>query len=286
MKCPKCGSELRKGLSFCPKCGEVVSTTGTTAQKNNTIGNDVSKKKTPPWLIVLAVLFFPFSLTYLLIKTKKLKTPVKIVLIVLLWVFVIVVGNSESEDTTNTDVGNVNNSTDMAMTEDNSDTSEKVENTAAPSVTNVPTEVPEEDVYHVIDTFIEKYNAVATTKMTDAIEINIDKSSNYYRTEYRTLNNAVAKLCNVGGATIEIVSTDEWLTGYNIRVYLTTDSVDLADEVFSAIVKIVYPDITDEVLQTGKDDLRRDTSSVLDDIVFYYHSHSGEMFMNNVMYAE
>ena len=25
MKCPKCGNELRKGLSFCPKCGEVIS---------------------------------------------------------------------------------------------------------------------------------------------------------------------------------------------------------------------------------------------------------------------
>ena len=285
MKCPKCGSELRKGLSFCPKCGNVINSNGSVQVSGVDSGNNVQKKKTPAWLMVLAILFFPISLTYLLVKTKKIKTSVKIVLIVLLWVFVLVVGNSENDETSTQENENVNST---VQTEEvvSSDASNSVDEKDSAQAENTEV-VEEESEYHVIDTFIEKYNAIATLPMTDATEMDIyNKSGGYYRTEYRTLYNAVGKVCNVGEATIEIVSTDEMFTGYNIRVYLTTESVETAEEVFAAIVKIVYPNITDEQLQSGRDDLHRDTSCSLEDIVFYYHSHNGEMFMNNVMYAE
>jgi len=100
-----------------------------------------------------------------------------------------------------------------------------------------------------------------------------------------------------GGRGKQVVSfeyDDEWLNDLTNNVTLDPDlrmfkgrQYAPADKLmFASIVKIVYPNITDEQLQSGKDDLHRDTSCSLKDIVFYYHSHNGEMFMNNVMYAE
>ena len=50
------------------------------------------KKKGTCWSIFLWVLFFPIMITIFLVKTDKLRLPVKIVLIVVLWIFFIIVG--------------------------------------------------------------------------------------------------------------------------------------------------------------------------------------------------
>ena len=66
----------------------------TTAQPIQT-----KKKKTSIWKIILGILFFPIALTIIIAKKKKMKPIMKIVLIVILWVFVLVVGVSNSEET-------------------------------------------------------------------------------------------------------------------------------------------------------------------------------------------
>ena len=103
MKCQKCESELRKGLSFCPKCGAII-----VANSDASIdkAKEYQRKKTPAWLIALAVLFFPISLTYIVVKSKKIKIPLKIILVTILWILVIVIGspgNKISSDTSNAD---------------------------------------------------------------------------------------------------------------------------------------------------------------------------------------
>ena len=248
----------------------------------NRNNNDVQKNKKPVWMIVLAVVFFPISITYMVLKSQKIKAPIKAVIIVALWIFVIIVGNAESDETATPDEYDTELSSDITSSEQEKPSVDmESENKEEETVENNKGE------YYVIDTFIEKYNAIANTPMTDATAIDIyDKAGGYYRTEYRTLNGALAKICNVGDATIEIVSTDELFTGSNIRIYLTTDSIDLAEEVFTSIVKIVYPTITEEQLNEGIEDLHSDSSSSLDDIVFYYLQSRNELFMNNVMYAE
>ena len=59
-----------------------------------------------------------------------------------------------------------------------------------------------------------------------------------------------------------------------------------ATEVFDTIVKLVYPEITDTELAEAHDKLKQDSSSSLNDIVFYYIQSYNELFMNNVMYTE
>lgn len=72
----------------------------------------------------------------------------------------------------------------------------------------------------------------------------------------------------------------------NIRIYLHTESVDFAGEVFSAIVKLVYPEITDNELSDARKQLNQDSSSSLNNIVFYYIQSYNELVMDNVMYTE
>lgn len=285
MKCPKCGNELRKDLSFCPKCGTLVPDVKKTVKSSSVKSADgnVAKKKKPLWLIIVAVLFFPISITYIVVRSKRIKTPIKAAIIIVLWLFVIMVGNMESAKNSSGNAEMPNNTSsansEAAVTE--ADTSSEVDETTESE--------GDEDLegYQVIDKFIEKYNAIATTTMNDAVVIDIfDKAAGYYRTEYRTLTNAVAKRCTVGDAVIDIVCTDEIFLGYNIRIYLMTDSVELAEEVFEPIVRNVYPEIDDEKMTKAKEDLHKDTPSSVDDIVFYYLPSRGEMFMNNVMYAD
>jgi len=67
---------------------------------------------------------------------------------------------------------------------------------------------------------------------------------------------------------------------------LNTDSVDFAGEIFDTIAKLVYPEIIDSELAEAHDSLKQDSSSSLNDIVFYYIQSYNELFMDNVMYAE
>lgn len=142
----------------------------------------------------------------------------------------------------------------------------------------------------VIDTFVKKYNEIATTIMSDGIEINIhDKNGGHYRTEYRlnAFKNAVAKQYKIGDATIDIVHTKSLFGDDNIRVYLNTESIDLAQEAFDSIVRIVYPDVTDDELLEAHQALNSDISSnILRNIMYYYIQSYNELFMDNVIYAE
>lgn len=107
MKCSNCGSELRKGLSFCPKCGNVVSQL---KQDNAQEANNwavQTKKKTSVWKIVLGILFFPIALTIIIVNNKKINPIMKIALIVILWVFVLVVGTSNSEKSISNNDSNI-----------------------------------------------------------------------------------------------------------------------------------------------------------------------------------
>ena len=147
------------------------------------------------------------------------------------------------------------------------------------------------DEFGVINTFIEKYNEIATVQMTEGKEIDIhDKEGGYYRTEFRlnAFKDAVAKQCKIGNATIDIINTKSAVSnGNNIRIYLSTESIDVAEEVFDVIARIVYPTLTDAELAEAHEDLRSGNSgNYFKDISFYYIKSYNELFMDNVMFAE
>ena len=80
MKCKKCKAKLQKGEKVCPNCGQ--------------------KKKMSMFLLILAILFFPISLTVMIIRAKKIKKPIKVGMIAVLWVFVLIYGTTGDENAT------------------------------------------------------------------------------------------------------------------------------------------------------------------------------------------
>jgi len=235
------------------------------------------------------ILIFPISLSVWFYKTDKIKLKKnwKILIIAAIWIIIFICSKA-SPGTTQTE--HTNSSVATTTEKDSSAESPNTNSNQAPEQnenTSESSKTADYDEFHIIDTFIEKYNAVATTPMTEPVVINInDKSSEYYRTEYRTLNNALAKQCQIGEATINIISTTDFLSRPNIRIYLHTESFDFAEEVFDIIVRLVYSEITDNELSEAHDNLKQNSSSSLNDIVFYYIQSYNELFMNNVMYAE
>lgn len=97
--------------------------------------------------------------------------------------------------------------------------------------------------------------------------------------------------CFIGGlllyyTSIDVVSTSDFLYDQNIRIYLDTDSIEFAEEVFDTIVRVVYPKITDKELSDAHNKLRQDRSDSINDIVFYYIQSRNELFMKNISFTE
>jgi len=253
--------------------------------ENNT--DNQPKKKGCLWWFLM-ILIFPISLSVWFYKTDKikLKKSWKILIIATIWIIIFICsktspGTTQTEHTNSSDKATAKKDISEPSSVNSNQASEPNEGKTESS------ETVEQDEFHIIDTFIEKYNAAATTPMTEPVVIDInDKSSEHYRTEYRTLNNALAKQCQIGDATIDIISTTDFLSGSNIRIYLHTESIDFAAEVFDIIARLVYPEITDNELSDAHNKLKQDSSSSLNDITFYYIQSYNELFMNNVMYAE
>ena len=273
-------------IGLCQNCGY-------TWNPNENNSKNQSKKKGCLWWF-FAILFFPVSLSVWFYKSDRIKLEKKwkILIIVAFWIVIIICSNSSSENPPTTTTGSSTETTaekedSATIIPDDTQTSEQNNDTQADSETTESKDAAVYDEFHVINTFIEKYNATAATPMTEPVIIDInDKSSEHYRTEYRTLSNALAKQCKIGDATIDIVSTTDFFSGPNIRIYLHTTCVDFAEEVFDIIVKLVYPEITDTELVESHSKLRQDSSSSLNEIVFYYIQSYNELFMNNVMYTE
>lgn len=269
-------------VGICQECGYTwdpnigTNETAATAQKS---------KGCLWWFLMLCI--WPIALSVWFYKTDKvrLEKKWKIIILVVFWVFMLITSASSPSDEASTNIPNATESITQSTV------STEISNETEAPTTEIPatTEAAVSE-FSVIDTFVEKYNAIAITPMTEGVEIDIhDKEGGHYRTEYRltAFNDAVAKQYKVGDATIDIVNTKELFTGDNIRIYLSTDSVDFAEEVFDAIARIVYPTLTTEELSAAHEDLRRGSSSNLfKDITFYYIQSYNELFMDNVMYAE
>lgn len=89
-----------------------------------------------------------------------------------------------------------------------------------------------------VDLFIEKYNEVATTPITDTVEVDVtDKESGHYRTQFRlgAFSEVEAKTGHIGDTVIDIVCYGR--DNEDIRVY--ADGIDL--EQAKEIVKIASP---------------------------------------------
>lgn len=275
-------------VGICQNCGYTwdpnVSTTDTSTKK---------RKGCLWWFLMLCI--WPIALSVWFYKTDKVKLDKKwkIAIIAAFWVLVLVFGGSSEE----TETPNNNTNIESTVQDETTETDNTVDtNIDDATVENTEESIEEEivkDKIYVIDTFIEKYNAIATTPITDAFEIDIhDKEAGYYRTEFRlgAFDDAKAKRAYIGEDMIDIVCTEELFEGFNIRIYFNTDDRDVAEDVFDSIALNVYPDLTEAELTEASDEIHErdymDGRGLLRDINYYYIDSYSELFMDNVMYAE
>lgn len=119
------------------------------------------------------------------------------------------------------------------------------EETATTDSSSVETEKIEKT-----DGFIEQYNQVAPTPITDISEVDVtDKESGHYRTEFRlsAFSDSYAKTGYIADSAIDIVSYG-WLD-VDIRIYVTGADLDRAKEVIKAASPILDSDLTESDIQ-------------------------------------
>lgn len=145
---------------------------------------------------------------------------------------------------------------------------EIVTDTAMEAVTE---EIVEEKNW--VDSFIETYNSSAEIPITDLVDIDIhDKSSGYYRTEFRTyaFSSAIAKHGIIGeGISMDLI---QYSNGF--RIYVLADSYESLQEVLVTTMKIYDSSITDDTIQAEVydkiDHIGSGVSFYINDITGYY----------------
>ena len=68
------------------------------ARRINRVEVEHVKRKRSIWFYILCFMFFPFVLTYLVVKSKKLNTPTKAVIIIVMWIFFIYIAYTSNEE--------------------------------------------------------------------------------------------------------------------------------------------------------------------------------------------
>lgn len=127
------------------------------------------------------------------------------------------------------------------------------------------------------DGFIEQYNQVAPTPITDISEVDVtDKESGHYRTEFRlsAFSDSYAKTGYIADSAIDIVSYG-WLD-VNIRVYVSGADLDRAKEVIKAASPILDSDLTESDIQDVLDYLDENKSAN-----GYYYGKIGLLYIGS-----
>lgn len=127
------------------------------------------------------------------------------------------------------------------------------------------------------DAFIEQYNQVAPTPITDINDVNVtNKESGHYRTEFRlgAFSDSYAKTGHIGDSVIDIVSYG-W-THDDIRVYVSGADLDRAKEVIKAASPILDSDLTESDIQEVLDYLDENKSAN-----GYYYGKIGLLYIGS-----
>jgi len=102
----------------------------------------------------------------------------------------------------------------------------------------------------MVDEFIEKYNAMASTPITDAVEVDVtDQASGHYRTEFRlgAFEDSIAKTGKIGDIVIDIVNCG-WQKD-ELRIYADDITTEQAAEIVKYAAPVMDPDVPSDELQ-------------------------------------
>ncbi len=113
----------------------------------------------------------------------------------------------------------------------------------------------------IINDFIAAYNNVAEVQITNTSSFEPqDKESGHYRTEFRlgAWNGSVGTTAAIGNSAIDIVcygSHGGIYENKNLRIYVTSPSVDEIFEIFKIATKVLDDTVTGEEIQEVIDDV-------------------------------
>ena len=161
---------------------------------------------------------------------------------------------SSSPNTSNSSNSDVTNSISAATSEptsidDESASQDEITDNSSSSSDLISQDTLEEK-QRKVDQSIEEYNKVASTPITDTVEIDItDKESGHYRTEFRLtpFANAYSKTGKIGDVTIDIICYGFF--DDSIRVYATVTDIDEAKEIILTASPILDSSLTETDLQ-------------------------------------
>lgn len=130
-----------------------------------------------------------------------------------------------------------------------------------------------------VDLFIEEYNKVAVSPITDAIEVDVtDKESGHYRTEFRlgAFSDSYAKTGKIGDIVIDIVCYG-W-DNEDIRVYVNGIDLEQAKEIIKIASPILDSNLSDADIQMTLDYLDEYKSAN-----GYYYGDIGIVYEGDLM---
>lgn len=139
----------------------------------------------------------------------------------------------------------------------------------------------EEPAVSLIDLFVDSYNKIAETPISDLFDIYItDKKSEYYRTEFRLIayKDAPAKRGAIGKSTIDIINFGA-TSKDSIRIYISSDSYEAMKNIFEQSVLSFDGGAKEEGFQDvyDKTDATNGVSFLLGDFNGYYEK-SGALY--------
>ena len=189
------------------------------------------RKKNLKWWIIGWIFFFPIPLTILIWKSKW-EQKVKIIATVVLWGVLLIIGALSPNDTANTQTNNSNGN---------------------------ETEQVEKEI-KVNETFIEKYNAIGTSKIENIVTYNAqDKDSGYYRTEFRlnAFENNTSIHGTIENGTIDLINYGSLSEKDGFRLYASIGNEEKMKILFKNAINIIDNSITDDEINEEIDEAIR-----------------------------
>lgn len=236
--CDKCGTQVKDGLSFCQKCGNVLgdepfSEKQTAAYSPSPIK---PKKKIGCLTLFLWIFFLPIMIIVMIAKSEKLSKKQKTVWITVLVVVFLFIGIIAPKDNTAT----TNGSTGISANS-NSSQSNQVVNSNPDMTANFATKNNEYHSNDAINQIIAEFNKIADKKI-EASQISKDYT---YQTFITTSDTYIRIAKSDVGLFVDL--TEETNTEDNLKYYFKNFVKCLSAGTSDSDIDKVY-----QQLQTGK----------------------------------
>lgn len=203
------------------------------------------------WLWVMGwICIFPIPLTICIINKKDMKKAFKMVLIVIAWIFYLSIAfvvKINDTDNQNAEQKQYEEEIETTQTGDDDKNNEKTEEKA------------DIDVENYLDDIVEKYNLQAKEQLKYVENFTpSDKNGSHYRVEFRltAFKDAIGKSYSLGNKIVDLVATNTFSGGVDIRLYANDISVEQVIEIMQVMSPLMDDELSIEDLNKAIDEVQ------------------------------